>query len=76
VKLPYVKVAEFQRRGLIHFHTVFRLDGHDLVHPERAVPPYPAFTAEVLAEIIRQVANIIWLATVPHPAKPRRVIPY
>ena len=38
------------RRGLIHFHTVFRLDGHDLVHPERTVPPHPAFTAEVLGE--------------------------
>jgi hypothetical protein len=71
VKLSYVKVAEFQRRGLIHFHTVFRLDGRDLVYPERAVPPYPAFTAEVLAEIIRQVASTIWFATVPHPAKPR-----
>jgi hypothetical protein len=71
MKLSYVKVAEFQRRGLIHFHTVFRLDGHDLVHPERAVPPHPAFTAEVLAEIIRQVASTTWFATVPHPAKPK-----
>src|SRR5262245_33785581 len=27
VKLSYVKAAEFQRRGLIHFHSIFRLDG-------------------------------------------------
>jgi hypothetical protein len=54
VKLSYAKVAEFQRRGLIHFHAVFRLDGHDPVHPERSVPPGPAFTAEVLAEVIQQ----------------------
>jgi len=71
MKLSYVKVAEFQRRGLIHFHTVFRLDGHDLVHPERAVPPHPAFTAEMLAELIQQVASTTWFATVPHPAKPK-----
>ena len=71
VKLSYAKVAEFQRRGLIHFHAVFRLDGHDPVHPERSVPPDPAFTAEVLAEVIQQVASSTWFATVSRPAKPR-----
>ena len=49
VRLSYAKVAEFQRRGLIHFHAVFRLDGHDPAHPEQTVPPHPAFTAEVLS---------------------------
>ena len=73
VKLSYAKVAEFQRRGLIHFHAVFRLDGHDPVHPERSVPPDPAFTAEVLAEIIQQAASTTWFATVSHPVKPQRV---
>lgn len=71
VKLSYAKVAEFQRRGLIHFHAVFRLDGHDPAHPERTVPPHPAFTAEVLAEVIRQVASTTWFASVSHPAKSR-----
>jgi hypothetical protein len=71
VKLSYAKVAEFQRRGLIHFHAVFRLDGHDPAHPDRTVPPHPAFTAEVLAEVIRQVASTTWFATVAHPAKSR-----
>jgi replication initiator protein RepSA len=71
VKLSYAKVAEFQRRGLIHFHAVFRLDGHDPVHPERSVPPDPAFTAEVLAEVIQRAASTTWFATVSHPAKPR-----
>jgi hypothetical protein len=69
VKLSYAKVAEFQRRGLIHFHAIFRLDGHDPIHPERSVPPHPAFTAEVLADVIRQVASATWFATVAHPAK-------
>jgi hypothetical protein len=69
VKLSYAKVAEFQRRGLIHFHAIFRLDGSDPVHPERTVPPHPAFTAEVLADVIRHAASITWFATISHPAK-------
>jgi hypothetical protein len=70
VKLSYAKVAEFQRRGLIHFHAIFRLDGIDPVHPERTVPPCPAITAEVLARLVRQVSSVAWFATVSHPAKP------
>ena len=69
VKLTYAKVGEFQRRGLIHFHAIFRLDGLDSIHPERTVPPHPAFTAEVLADVIRQVASIMRFATVSHPAR-------
>jgi hypothetical protein len=71
VKLSYAKVAEFQRRGLIHFHAIFRLDGIDPVHPERTVPPHPALTAEVLADVIRQAASVTWFATVSHPARPK-----
>jgi hypothetical protein len=71
VKLSYAKVGEFQRRGLIHFHAIFRLDGLDPIHPERTVPPHPAFTAEVLADVIRQVASVMSFATVPHPARPK-----
>jgi hypothetical protein len=71
VKVSYAKVAEFQRRGLIHFHAIFRLDGHDPNHPERTVLAHRAFTAEVLADVIRQAATVTWFATVPHPAKPK-----
>jgi replication initiator protein RepSA len=70
VKLSYAKVAEFQRRGLIHFHAIFRLDGVDPVQPERTVPPHPGITAELLADLIRQVAARAWFATVSHPMKP------
>jgi len=70
VKLSYAKVAEFQRRGLIHFHAIFRLDGINPVHPERTVPPHRAITADMLADLIRQVADNAWFATVSHPMKP------
>jgi hypothetical protein len=65
VKVSYAKVAGFQRRGLIHFHAIFRLDGHDPNHSERTIPPHLAFTADVLAEAIRQAATMTWFATVP-----------
>ena len=71
IKLSYAKIAEFQRRGAVHFHAIFRLDGLDPVHPERTVPPHPALTADLLADLIRQVtAAAAWFATVPHPIKP------
>ena len=71
VRLSYAKVAEFQHRGLIHFHAIFRLDGHDPVHPERIVPPPLIFDASVLADVIRQAASATRFATVGHPAQPR-----
>src|SRR6266536_17451 len=71
VKLSYAKVGEFQRRGLIHFHAIFRLDGTDPVHPEWTIPPDPAFTADVLAEVIRQAATVTRFVTASHPAKPQ-----
>jgi hypothetical protein len=69
IRLSYAKAAEFQRRGSIHFHAIFRLDGIDLAHPEHTVPPHPAITAAVLGQVIPDVAAATWFATVAHPAK-------
>jgi len=44
IKLSYAKVAEFQRRGLVHFHAIIRLDGLDPADPHRVIAPHPAFT--------------------------------
>ncbi|HEV3186713.1 MAG TPA: replication initiator [Acidimicrobiales bacterium] len=38
VKLNYLKIAEVQRRGLIHVHAVFRLDGPN--GPDSPPPPW------------------------------------
>jgi len=70
IRVSFVKVAEFQRRGLIHFHAIFRLDGQDPLHPENAVAPPPAFNADVLADVIRQAASVTRFASVGHPIKP------
>jgi hypothetical protein len=52
VCLSYAKVAEYQKRGQVHFHAAVRLDGHGGCGAE---PPTWA-TAEVLADAVRVAA--------------------
>jgi hypothetical protein len=49
VRVSYVKVAEFQRRGVVHFHTLWRLDGAD--RDELLAPP-AEFDAQLLADAL------------------------
>ena len=50
-KINYLKVAEFQRRGLVHFHAVIRADG-----PDGAESPPPEWlTAELLEHQVRRL---------------------
>ncbi|GAB2830856.1 replication initiator protein RepSA [Streptomyces chlorus] len=51
-RLSFGKVAEFQKRGALHFHAVVRLDG-----PEGAESPPPAWaTVDLLTDAIRAAA--------------------
>lgn len=61
-RLSYARVIEYQRRGLIHFHCVIRLDGPD--GPEQ--PPPAWATAQLLDQTLRRTAAEIALP-VPHP---------
>lgn len=58
-RVSVAKVAEFQARGVVHFHAVFRLDGPDPVED----PPVGA-SVELLTEAIRYAAGT---AQVPSP---------
>jgi hypothetical protein len=60
VRVAYAKVAEFQRRGAIHFHAVLRLDAAtDCRCPGcLAAPPEP-FTAGVLEDALRQAVPAV-----------------
>jgi len=49
VRVEYVKVAEYQRRGLLHYHAAVRLDAAD----DRALAPAGEYTADLLADAIR-----------------------
>ncbi|MGA5809587.1 replication initiator [Streptomyces cellulosae] len=60
LKVSYAKVAEYQRRGAVHFHAVIRLDG-----PDGAEDTPPAWaTTELLTDAIRWAARE---AEVPGP---------
>ncbi|WP_372337873.1 replication initiator, partial [Streptomyces sp. MK5] len=51
-RVSFAKVAEYQKRGAVHFHAVIRLDG-----PGGGDTPPPAWaTAELLTDAIRAAA--------------------
>jgi hypothetical protein len=52
-KISYAKVAEYQRRGLVHFHAVIRLDGPD----GHATPPPAWATTALLTDAIHTAAT-------------------
>jgi hypothetical protein len=55
VRISYAKVAEFQRRGAIHFHAVIRLDAAtDCRCPGCLAPPAQPFTATLLEDALQQ----------------------
>ena len=65
VKPRMVKVAEYQRRGAVHFHAIIRLDAAPLADdPEIVAPPPAEFTVEILKRAVRAVRES---AVVPCP---------
>jgi len=66
VRVSYAKVAEFQRRGAIHFHAVLRLDAATACRCAGCLAPPPEpFTAAVLEEALRLAVPTV---RVPCPA--------
>ncbi|MET9821222.1 replication initiator [Streptomyces sp. NPDC006349] len=57
-RLSYAKVAEYQRRGLVHFHAVIRLDGSD--GPDSAPPGW--VTVPLLVDAVHAVVGRVRLA--------------
>ncbi|MET7583432.1 replication initiator [Streptomyces microflavus] len=53
LRVSFAKVAEYQQRGLVHFHAVIRLDGPD----GSSQPPPPYATITVLTEAARAAAK-------------------
>lgn len=64
LRLSYAKVAEYQRRGLVHFHAVVRLDGPD--GPETAPPA--AATVDLLERVVRSAARAVAVDSPPSEA--------
>jgi hypothetical protein len=60
VRVSYAKVAEFQRRGAIHFHAVIRLDAATECRCAGCLAPPPErFTAALLEDGLRQAVPAV-----------------
>jgi hypothetical protein len=52
LRVEYARLAEYQSRGLVHFHAALRLDGPD----DRADEPPAWASAPLLADVVRSAA--------------------
>ena len=55
LRIRFVKVAEYQARGVVHFHAVIRLDAPG----EDYQPPPSLYAAALLCDAIRQAAAAV-----------------
>ncbi len=70
VRVSYAKVAEYQRRGVVHFHAIIRLDG-----PAGPTMPPPAWvTLGLLTAAIDQAAHAVNVTTPAAPGLPARTL--
>ena len=68
VRVSYAKVAEFQRRGAIHFHAVIRLDAATECRcPACLAPPPASFTAALLEDALRAAVPLVQVPCPPLP---------
>ena len=74
VRVSYAKVAEFQRRGAVHFHAILRLDAAtECPCPGCIAPPPAAFTAELLERAVRETVASVAVPCPPlDPSGPPR----
>ncbi|MEV4751662.1 replication initiator [Streptosporangium sp. NPDC049248] len=66
--LSFAKVAEYQRRGVVHFHAVIRIDG-----PEGPATPPPAWaTADLMTDAVQHAASAVAVTVPAVPGEPAR----
>jgi len=70
VRLDYGKVAEMQRRGVVHYHAIIRLDGTDPDDPNVILPPPAGLTVGDLVDAIEHAAAATAFTTIHHPTEP------
>ncbi len=56
VKVRFVKVAEYQARGVVHFHALIRLDSAPHAKAGTYAPPGPEWSVERLSSAVRSAA--------------------
>jgi hypothetical protein len=70
VRVSYAKVAEYQRRGVVHFHAIIRVDGP--AGPTTAPPAWA--TLALLTAAIEQAARTVHLETNAAPGVSARTL--
>jgi hypothetical protein len=70
VRLSFGKAAEMQRRAVVHFHAIIRLDGLDPADPAQVLAPPAVLDADDLVAAVDQAAATVAFTTPDHPAKP------
>ncbi len=70
VRATACKVAEFQARGVVHFHALFRLDGHNPTNPDAVLAPPAGFDVVDLVDAIHYAAQAVAYTTPGHPEQP------
>ena len=70
LRIEYAKVAEYQARGVVHFHAVIRLDGPEgpSTHPSIGVD------TDALREAITAAVRAVRVVVPATPDKPQRVL--
>jgi hypothetical protein len=60
VRVSFAKVAEYQKRGAVHFHAIIRLDiATDCGCSACVAPPPSGFTGDLLERAVRQAAATV-----------------
>ena len=70
IRVSYAKVAEYQRRGVVHFHAIIRLDGP--AGPATAPPAWA--TLDLLTAAIAQAARAVRIDTPAAAGLPARTL--
>jgi hypothetical protein len=68
--VSFAKVAEYQRRGVVHFHAIIRLDGPD----GPATPPPGWANGDLLDDVVRHAARAVTVTTPEAENLPTRTL--
>ncbi|MDT4994712.1 MAG: hypothetical protein QOH97_4604 [Actinoplanes sp.] len=69
-QLTHGKAAEFQRRAIVHFHTLIRLDGVHPDDPDAVLIPPPGIDTDDIIAALRHAVTAVSFTTPPHPDRP------
>jgi hypothetical protein len=69
IRLSFGKAAEMQRRAVVHFHAIVRLDGADRDQPGVILLPPAGLDAQDLVDAVEHAAATVVFTTDPHPAR-------